>query len=44
MICLSVLLDKTDPQRFVWFGRAAANGDSFAFLNEMSDHICNFGS
>jgi hypothetical protein len=39
------LLDKDDPQRFVWFGRAAAsNGGSFSFWNEMSDHVCNFSS
>jgi TPR repeat protein len=26
MICLGELFDKDDPQRFVWFGRAAADG------------------
>jgi hypothetical protein len=36
------LLDKDDPQRFVWFARAAANGESSFFLNEMIDHIRNF--
>jgi hypothetical protein len=35
-------LDKDDPERFVWFGRAAANGSSACFMNEMSDQIRNF--
>jgi hypothetical protein len=42
-LCFARLLDKNDPQRFVLFGRAAvANGDSFYFLDEMSDQIRNF--
>jgi hypothetical protein len=40
-----VLLDKDDPQRFVWFGRAAASdGGSSFFMDEMSDQIHNFNS
>jgi hypothetical protein len=42
MVCLAEFFDKDDHKRFVWFGRAAANGDSFYFLNEMSDQIRNF--
>jgi hypothetical protein len=44
MICVGDLLDNDDPQRFVWFGRAAANGESSFFLDEMRDQICNFNS
>jgi hypothetical protein len=29
---LGKLLDKDDPQRFFWFGMAAANGDFFSFF------------
>jgi hypothetical protein len=36
------LLDKDDPQRFVWFGRAAAKRFPHSFLREMSDQIRNF--
>ncbi len=39
-----MLLEKDDPQRFVWLGRAAVNGDSFLFLNEMVKQIHNFNS
>jgi hypothetical protein len=39
-----VLLEKDDPQRFVWFSRSAANGASGSFWNEMSDHVRNFCS
>jgi hypothetical protein len=39
---LGGLFDKDDPQRFVWFGRAATNGDSSYFWSEMVDHIRNF--
>jgi TPR repeat protein len=38
------LFDKDDPQRFVWFGRTAANGESFYFLHEVIDQIRNFNS
>jgi hypothetical protein len=41
MVCLSDLLDKDDPQRSVWLGRAAVNGDSYSFLNEMSVQVRN---
>jgi hypothetical protein len=39
MLCVGKLFDNTDPQRFVWLGRAAASGDSLSFLEEMSDQI-----
>jgi hypothetical protein len=44
MVCLGVLLDKDDAQRFVWLGRAAVGGYSGSFLNEMSEQIHNFNS
>jgi TPR repeat protein len=37
-------LDKDDPQRFVWFGRATAMEQSSDFLNEMGFQIRNFNS
>jgi hypothetical protein len=43
MVYVGSLFGKDDPQRFVWFGRAAAsNRKSVSFLNEMSDQIRNF--
>jgi TPR repeat protein len=42
MFYLGELFDKHDPQRFVWFGRAAANGKSAFFLNETSNQLRNF--
>jgi hypothetical protein len=46
MISLGELLDKDDPRRFVWLGRAAAtaNGGSVTFWDEMSDQMRNFNS
>jgi hypothetical protein len=44
MVCVGNLLDKNDPQRFVWLGRAAANGNSGYFMDEMRDRIRNFNS
>jgi hypothetical protein len=44
MGCSGGLLGKDDPQRFVWFGRAALSGYSVSFLNEMSEQIHNFNS
>jgi hypothetical protein len=44
MVCLGRLFGKDDPQRFVWLGRAAANGDSDSFLSEMVDQIRKFRS
>jgi hypothetical protein len=44
MVFLNRLLDGNDPQRFVWLGRATVNGNSFCFLNEMSDQILSFNS
>jgi hypothetical protein len=41
-ICVSSLLDKYDPQRFVWFGRAAVSGYPISFVKKMCDHVCNF--
>jgi hypothetical protein len=45
MVSLGELLDKDDPQRFIWLGRgAASNGKSADFLYEMGDQSCNFNS
>jgi hypothetical protein len=46
MVFLGKLLDKYYPQRFAWFGRAAAAsyGEYFLLLDEMSDQIRLFGS
>jgi hypothetical protein len=41
MFYLGELFDKDDPQRFVWLGRAAANGNCAYFLNEMRDQFRN---
>jgi hypothetical protein len=35
MLRLKILLDKTDPQRFAWMGRAAMRGRQQYFLKEM---------
>jgi hypothetical protein len=43
MVSVGRLLEKDDPQRFVWFGRAALSGYDVSFLNEMNDHILSFG-
>jgi TPR repeat protein len=43
MVRVGSLLDKNDPQRFVWLGRAT-NGESSYFLEEMGDQIRNFNS
>ncbi len=45
MVRVGEFFDKDDPQRFVWFGRAASNGgSSLNFLKEMSGQIHNFSS
>jgi TPR repeat protein len=44
MVCLGRLLDEDDPQRFVWFGRAAASEMSDPFLIKMVDQIYNFNN
>jgi hypothetical protein len=44
MVCLGDLFDKDEPQRFLWFGRAATKEESDSFLIEMSDEIHNFSS
>jgi hypothetical protein len=38
------MLDEDDPLRFVWFGRAAASGDSFSFLTQMSNQMPKFSA
>jgi TPR repeat protein len=42
MVRLGELLDKDDPLRFVWLGRAAANGRYAQLLSETGDQIRNF--
>jgi TPR repeat protein len=37
-----LLLDKNDPQRFVWLGRAAPHLGAFAFLEETKEQMMNF--
>jgi hypothetical protein len=44
MVRLGELLEKDDPQRFFWLGRAAANRGSSVFLNEVLDQVRNFTS
>jgi hypothetical protein len=42
MLRFAELLEKTDPQRFVWFGNAAANGSYLSFLDELEEQMRNF--
>jgi hypothetical protein len=42
MISLAEFFDKVDPQRFVWLGRAAANGESLLFLSKMRNQVRDF--
>jgi hypothetical protein len=44
MVFLGILLEENDPQRFAWFGRAAANGNCVYFLHEMGDQILNLNN
>jgi hypothetical protein len=44
MICFSALLDKNDPQRFVWLGKAAVGGYSSEFMTRMVGQIREFSS
>jgi hypothetical protein len=44
MMYVGRLFDKGDSQRFVWLGRAATKGSSYAFWSEMRDQMRNFGS
>jgi hypothetical protein len=44
MVFAGWFLDKDDPKRFVWLGRAAASGVSDSFLTEIRDQIRNFNS
>ncbi len=39
LFCLGNLLDKNDPQRFVWFARAAAKGDALVLVHFLNDII-----
>jgi hypothetical protein len=36
------LLDKTDPQKFIWMGRAAPYLGAFTFLKETKEEMRNF--
>jgi hypothetical protein len=44
MNSLGNLLDKTNLQWFIWFGRAAINRNSVLFLIKIKEQICNFSS
>jgi hypothetical protein len=46
MSCLGNLLDESDPQRWRWWGRAAALGDSWIFLSYFDEQVelFNLGS
>ena len=37
-------LDKSDPQRWLWWGRAALLGDPYSFLYSFSDAVEEFNS
>ncbi len=41
---LGELLEKTNPQRYFWFGMLAVNGYYENFLNEISEQMQNFNS
>jgi TPR repeat protein len=41
---LGDLLEKNNPQRFVWLGKAAVSGLFWSFLTEMVEQMCNFDS
>ncbi len=38
------LFKKSDPLRFLWFGRAAALGEADAFLTQMEESVREFNS
>jgi hypothetical protein len=42
MVFAGWLFDRDDPLRFFWLGRAASNGESGSFLNEMAYQIRRF--
>jgi TPR repeat protein len=44
MVCVGELFDEDDPQRFVWLGRAAADGYPFCCLGEISDQMRSFNN
>jgi hypothetical protein len=44
MINSGLMIDKSDPQRFVWFGKAAVKKNAWQFLSEMEEQMQNFAS
>jgi hypothetical protein len=44
MIELGYLLDESDPQRWQWWGRAAALGPSWNFLSNFAQQVKLFNS
>jgi TPR repeat protein len=44
MLFLGWLLDESDPQRWRWWGRAAALGNSWSFLSNFSNQVEVFNS
>jgi hypothetical protein len=44
MLRYGALLDQTDPERFFWLGTAARTGNTWSFLEEMSEQIDKFNS
>jgi hypothetical protein len=44
MLEIGHLLERTAPQRFFWFGSAAASGSAVTFLNEMFVAMSNFNA
>jgi TPR repeat protein len=44
MSCLADLFDESDPQRWRWWGRAAALGNSWSFLSKFSRQVELFNS
>jgi hypothetical protein len=44
MAGLGVLLDKMDPQKFLWLGKAATFSNAIQFMSEMEDRMRDFHS
>jgi TPR repeat protein len=44
IIEFGLLLNESDPQRFVWLGKGAVSGYAWPFLNEMVEQLRNFTS
>jgi TPR repeat protein len=40
MIWVGTMLDESDPQRWRWWGRAAALGNSWSFLDNFAKQVC----